>query len=183
MSTKNTESTTPLNLLRKLHILRNEVSPRKNKTASITTTFSYKYVTLSSLWEQVCDKMSELSLYFGWYSDDSPYQASVLVTYIVDLDSGERLESRKQYLSYKTHTHKDTRDYKTKEVVGHVNTEGGDFRGEGAEYSYWKRMELITLLGLITNDDELAEESPWESRTGEAQPTAGKQTNNKKVVF
>lgn len=125
--------------------------------------------------------MDELGLYFGWYEDGSHFSSNVLVTYVVDLETGEKMESRRILHNYKTTVTKDVKDYKTKEKIGETVTEETDFRSEGAELSYWKRMGVLTLLGMITSDDVDAEESSWAKH--ENGGTQQKSTATKGVVF
>lgn len=109
-------------------------------------------------------------MFVGWKSSRIG-ATNTICTYVVDLDSGEVLESYRVLPQNITHTVKPN-----KNTGGEVQVDESDFRSEGAAYSYWKRMELISLLGLITSDDEVAETSEWGARSDTPAPT----TNSKK---
>lgn len=171
------DTTTPLDLLNKMRNVQRAVNLKKDKTAQITSSFSYSYTSLAALWESVEGLLYDNNLYLSW-RDEVSGMHDICVVYIVDLDSGQMIESKHIIPAFRTNTEKntfDTRGNQTGEKfksTGVINISEFDFRSEGAYHSYWRRMMAISLLGLVTTDDVAAEESYWTGKSEDKQPAS-----------
>jgi hypothetical protein len=132
-------------------MLQQAVDLIKDKESTITGTSTYNYVTQRQLWDTIKATLDELSICVVWRvtpSSDSEYN---LITEVCDVETDEKLSS--------TRTLSPVTVNKSLEKNGVTTiTSSTDFRSTGAQHSYWCRMDLMYLLGLVSREDELAEE-------------------------
>lgn len=137
---------------------------------------NYSYVSLVKMWDTVQPHLQELSLYIDWYSSVCHDTGkTILHCDIVDIEDGSR-KSSKMFMDDASVSIRATGVNKSGvETV----TDKYDFKVRGAEASYWYRKMAITALGLITREDEEAEEMDLEGSISstKGRPSARRPSN------
>lgn len=137
MPTRN-EAPQTLTLSQKLFLLQQQIQVTRDKDVAYNTKkgpMDYSYTTLEEWWNRVQKFFEVHQIRVSWTTEVLNENTVILVVKLVDVTSNE---------------------YEVSKFPLHMAP--GDFRSNGALFSYWCRMLVIRACGLITNDDQAAEE-------------------------